>query len=130
MTVICQQNVCKFSSDLAGRGWGFSGREVSLNLQIALWSNTTGIWRMPRISLFRKKRKLALELGGLIKVNIHLGLKSLRGDQKQLTEVVICCVKREKQRVAASKLWLTAYVKCSHWSLRKFIQVNEGGILL
>lgn len=80
VTMICQQNVCKFSSNLAGRGWGFSGREVSLNLQISLWSNTAGLWRMPRIPLFREKKKLALELGGLIKVNTHLGLLGIRNN--------------------------------------------------
>lgn len=110
--MICQQNVCKFFSSLAGRGWGFDGRQVSLSLQISLWSNTARLWRVPRISSFSaKKKKLALEVGGLIEVNIDLGLKSYREDQKQLTGVVICCVKGETQHVAASKLWFTVHVK-------------------
>lgn len=51
-----------------------------------------------------KQKESFLEVGGLIKVNMHLGLKSYREDQKQ---VVIGCVKGEKQHVAASKLWFT-----------------------
>lgn len=31
--------------------------------------------------------KLALEVGDLIKINMHLGLKPYREDQKELTEV-------------------------------------------
>lgn len=125
--MICQQNVCKFSSNLAGRGWR---RKVSLSLQISLWSNTARLWRMPRISSFSKKKSLLLEVGGLIKVNIHLGVKSFREDQKELTEVVICCVKGEKQHVDASTLWFTVHVKQSDWSLKKFVQVNDGSILV
>lgn len=70
---------------------------------------------MARISSFSKKKKkkksLLFEVGGLIKVNLHLGLKSYGEDQKQLTGVVICCVKGEKQHVAASKLWFTVHVR-------------------
>lgn len=120
------------ATSLGGDG-GFGQREGPLSVQISLWSNTTRLWRMPRISSFSKNKikiKLALEVGGLITVNMHLGLKPFREDQKQLTEVVICCVKREKQHVAASELWLTVHVKWSHWSLRKFIQVNKGTILV
>ena len=103
----------QISSDLAGRGWGFSGREVSLSLQISLWSNPARLWRVPRTSALSKKKKkrLLLGVGGLIKVKIHLGLKSYIDDQKQLTEVVICRVKGEEQQVAASKLCLAVHVK-------------------
>lgn len=76
----------------------------------------------PGYLLLAKKR---LALGGRWShVNIHLGVKSYREDQKQLTEVVICCVKGEKQHVAASTLWFTVHVKQSDWSLKKFVPVN------
>lgn len=64
---------------------------------------------------------------GLIKVTIHLGLKSYREDQKQ---VILCCIKGEKQHVAASKLWFTGHVKFSDQSLKKHIQVKESSILV
>lgn len=61
--------------------------------------------------LLLANEKRARERGGLIKVRVHLGLQPYWEDQKQLTEVVICCVDGEKQHVGASELWFTVHGK-------------------